>query len=56
MRGTIAGPYDFLPLSNGQSGYTGEKSSFFDPKNKEAMELRTKFAMLALDGKNERGK
>lgn len=32
------------------SGHTGENSAFFDPNNKEAMVLRTKFAMMALDG------
>ncbi|KAK8808031.1 hypothetical protein WA588_006516, partial [Blastocystis sp. NMH] len=30
-------------------GHTGELSSFFDPNNKTAMELRTKYAMMALD-------
>ncbi|KNB43540.1 6-phosphofructo-2-kinase [Blastocystis sp. subtype 4] len=30
-------------------GHTGESSSFFDPSNKEAMALRTKYAMMALD-------
>ena len=36
--------------SNGQSGHTGESSSFFDPRNKEAMELRAYYASLALEG------
>ena len=33
-----------------QCGHTGESSTFFDPNNKNAMELRTKYAMMALDG------
>lgn len=31
-------------------GYAGEDSTFFDPNNKSALALRTKFAVFALDG------
>lgn len=40
----------FCLYSHRQSGHTGESSSFFDPRNKEAMQLRAYYASLALEG------
>lgn len=34
-----------------QLGYASEDSSFFNPHNTSALALRSKFAVLALDGR-----
>ena len=43
---------NYLQGPNPQYGYSGEGASFFDPNNADGAQLRNKFAVFALDGKD----